>query len=268
MISKLKYTTVAAFAALAFAVVPAAATASSGGTSPGDSRPPSSASVKRAKALSGARILRGVKITEYYPAPEKWFRGKRVSAPGITGKHRIDWLYSARGLPMEGDGVDLSGKRWHFEGSQAGGWVNRSGQGSGASGSYWLDAMYWRNSRGQVTYPLESGGWSNGNAKGGAVSSKNTRFGPGLSLPLRYWQSVAVDRSVIRRGSGVYISRFRNKPGGGYMCAQDTGGAIIGRHIDVFTPSPSTPDGGESYSNQTVRVIAPSSARVILPFCR
>src|SRR5438105_4701646 len=34
-------------------------------------------------------------ITEYWPAPESWFVGAPVAAPGLTGEHRIDWLYSA-----------------------------------------------------------------------------------------------------------------------------------------------------------------------------
>lgn len=246
---------------------PAVGTASTGGASPGTTKP--TTSKPKPKPTSGARVLKHVLITEYFPAPEKWFKGKKIAADGITGKHRIDWLYSARGLPMEGDGVDLSGRHWHYESSGAGGWVARNGRRSGASGSYWLDAMYWRNSKGEITFPLESGGWSNGSAKRGTgVSTKGTRFGYGLTLPLRYWQSVATDRRVIPSGSAVYLSAFRNKPGGGYMCAQDTGGAIIGNHIDVWRPAPSTPDGGESYSNQTVRVITPPQARVILPFCR
>src|SRR5436189_5257903 len=53
-------------------------------------------------------------ITEYYPAPERWFHGRKVKAPGLTRKHRVDWLYSASGVAMEGDGVGLDGKRAHL----------------------------------------------------------------------------------------------------------------------------------------------------------
>ena len=55
--------------------------------------------------------------------------------------------------------------------------------------------------------------------------------------PLR---TIAVDRSVIPLGSKIYIPRavgFRMPDGtthDGYFKAEDTGGAIIGRHIDVF----------------------------------
>ena len=51
--------------------------------------------------------LRAITITEYWPAPESWFRGKLVGAPGLPGKHRIDWLYSAEGVSMEGEGFGL-----------------------------------------------------------------------------------------------------------------------------------------------------------------
>ena len=55
--------------------------------------------------------LGGFELTEYYPALESWFTGRPVSAPGLSGAHRIDWLYSARGLSMEGDGIGLDGTR-------------------------------------------------------------------------------------------------------------------------------------------------------------
>src|SRR5205085_7188626 len=50
-----------------------------------------------AKPIRRSRWLPGVAVTEYYPVPEAWFVGKKVAAPGLSGKHRIDWLYSATG---------------------------------------------------------------------------------------------------------------------------------------------------------------------------
>jgi hypothetical protein len=47
--------------------------------------------------ISKARWLGTVQITEYYPAPERWFVGRKVAAPGLAGKHRVDWLYSSAG---------------------------------------------------------------------------------------------------------------------------------------------------------------------------
>src|SRR6185312_3704332 len=58
-----------------------------------------------AKPISKSGWLHHVEVTEYYPAPEAWFVGKKVSAPGLPGKHRIDWLYSASGVSMEGEGL-------------------------------------------------------------------------------------------------------------------------------------------------------------------
>src|SRR5437763_11959108 len=40
-------------------------------------------------------------ISEYWPAPESWFVGALVSAPGLAGKYRVDWLYSAQGISMD-----------------------------------------------------------------------------------------------------------------------------------------------------------------------
>src|SRR5262249_54248119 len=60
------------------------------------------------------RWLPGVLITEYYPAPERWFGGRLVRAPGLRGRHRAGWLYSARGLAMQGEGVGSDGRMYHF----------------------------------------------------------------------------------------------------------------------------------------------------------
>ncbi len=44
-------------------------------------------------------------------------------------------------------------------------------------------------------------------------------------------ESVAVDPSVIRLGTTIYV------PGIGDRTADDTGGLIIGNHIDIWEPS-------------------------------
>ena len=78
-------------------------------------------------AIRKAGWLRGVVITEYYPVPEAWFSGQKVTAPGLPGQYRVDWLYSARGVSMEGDGIALDGNPVHIADVGDGGWVDQHG---------------------------------------------------------------------------------------------------------------------------------------------
>jgi len=61
-------------------------------------------------------------------------------------------------------------------------------------------------------------------------------YGFGIGTPITEWKSLATDRSVIPRGSRVYIEALKDTPARGCFVAEDTGGAIIGKHIDVFVP--------------------------------
>ena len=206
-----------------------------------------------------ARWVKGVDITEYYPAPEKWSRGKRVKTPGIHGKHRVDWLYSAWGMSMEGDGVGLDGRRYHISSIGSQGWVKKNGKRTDASagfpqGSPYWRAMGWRNRHGRVTFPLHGGGWDNGRAKR-YIKPRGIRFSRGPSRPLRYWRSIAVDPGTIPLGSKVFIPRYRFKRGGGCMKAVDTGSAINGKHVDVYRKAPAKPGGGGSYPNRRIYVV-------------
>jgi 3D (Asp-Asp-Asp) domain-containing protein len=210
--------------------------------------------------------LGGVIITEYYPVPESWSEGAPVSAPGISGRHRVDWLYSAKGVSMEGDGVDLAGQRVHIQDLGSVGWVNAGGKPTVPPhcGVRWSGgppawrAGGWRNRAGAVTYPLASGGWSDGSGHwvgdyGGAT------FAYGASLPLRYYHSVAVDPQLIALGSRIFVPAYRGI-GGGWFTAQDTGGAIIGRHLDVYRPPTAERFGsGRLLLNQRVYVIPPGA---------
>jgi 3D (Asp-Asp-Asp) domain-containing protein len=214
--------------------------------------------------ISRRRWLSGVTITEYYPAPETWFIGRRVKAPGLAGRHAVDWLYSARGLAMEGDGVDLAGRRVHIAALGSTGWVNTAGRptvpvclGKWTDGPpVWLIGG-WRNRHGAVTFPLASGGWSNGPGRR-TLPYGGVTFAPQPSLPLRYYHSIAVDPRLIPLGSHVYVPGYRHI-GGGWFIAQDTGGAIKGRHIDVYRPAPVSPDNlGRYMTRQRILVIPPA----------
>jgi 3D (Asp-Asp-Asp) domain-containing protein len=208
--------------------------------------------------------LSGVSITEYYPVPERWFSGRRVSAPGLSGAYAADWLYSARGVVMEGDAVDRLGRRVHVDQLGSSGWVNAGGRptrstclGKWTNGPpAWLNGG-WRNAQGSVTFPLGAGGWSNGPGIR-RVGYGGVTFAPGPSLPLRYYHSIAVDPKLIPLGSRVYIPAYRHL-GGGWFVAQDTGGAIKARHVDVYRPAPPDPsDEGRYLVNQRIYVLPPS----------
>ena len=208
--------------------------------------------------------LTGVTITEYYPAPERWFVGRRVHVPGLRGAYASDWLYSARGLAMEGSGVDRRGRPVHIAELGSTGWVNAAGDptvpvclGKWSNGfPVWLIGG-WRNSRGRVTFPLASGGWMNGHG-GRALPYGGVTFAAGSSNPLRYYHSIAVDPRLIPLGSRVYVPAYRHI-GGGWFIANDTGGAIKGRHIDVYRPPPASPtDLGRYMTRERILVIPPS----------
>src|SRR5438094_9112207 len=73
------------------------------------------------------RWVPGVLITEYYPAPERWFSDRLVRAPGLPGRHRAGWLYSARGLGMQGEDIGSDGRTYHFAGPYSLTWRNANG---------------------------------------------------------------------------------------------------------------------------------------------
>jgi 3D (Asp-Asp-Asp) domain-containing protein len=207
--------------------------------------------------------VRAITVTEYWPAPESWFHGGLVSAPGLPGKHRIDWLYSAEGVSMEGQGFGLDGRMYHIDSLGDGGWVTQSGRptsasdGFAAGAPYWRAGGYWRGPRGAVTFPLQAGGWANGVGRR-YVPLPGVTFAPGASLPIHFYRSIAVDPRVIPLGSRVYIPAYRHDGYGGWFVAQDTGGAIVGHRIDVYRSPPASPtDGGQYLTSQTAFVIKP-----------
>ena len=232
-----------------------------GGLAP-TSAPPSDVPPPPSRHAKGS-WLKGVTITEYWPAPESWFVGRLVAAPGLPGLHHIDWLYSATGMSMEGDGIGLDGRLYHIDGLGDAGWVTATGaltspaDGWSAGAPYWRAGGYWRNRSRAVTFPLSAGGWSDGH---GAtyVPLRGVSFAPGAALPLRYDQSIAVDPGVIPLGSRVYVPAYSHDGYGGWFIAQDTGGAISGNHIDVYRPPPASPtDSGRYLTAQRIFVIKP-----------
>jgi 3D (Asp-Asp-Asp) domain-containing protein len=217
-----------------------------------------------AKPIARARWLGGVQVTEYYPVPEAWFVGKKVSAPGLTTRHRIDWLYSAHGVSMQGTGMGLDGRLYHIDALGSGGWVTDRGRpsipgrGGWAGGPpYWRAGAYWLTRAHRVTFPLDRGGWSNGRGRR-YISLPGATFAIGASKPLHFYRSLAVDPALIPLGSLVYIARYRNTAGHGWFLAQDVGGAIIGRHVDVYRSPPAEPFGAaQLLEDERIYVIPP-----------
>ena len=217
-----------------------------------------------AKPIARSRWLGGVTVTEYYPVPEAWFVGKKVSAPGLPGRHRIDWLYSATGVSMEGTGVGLDGREYHIDALGSGGWVTAKAKPSVAGRDgwkggppVWRAGAYWLTRSRTLTFPLDGGGWSNGTGLR-YVSLPGVSFAPGPGRQLRFYQSLAVDPDLIPLGSRVYIAAYRDTAGGGWFRAEDVGGAIIGRHVDVYRSPPARADIGGGYlEDERVYVIPP-----------
>jgi 3D (Asp-Asp-Asp) domain-containing protein len=204
--------------------------------------------------------LAGFTLTEYWPAPEAWFTGRLVRAPGLSGRFPIDWLYSATGISMQGEGVQPDGRLVHIDSFGSAGWVTAAGKPTSASNDfaagppYWRDGDFWRDSTGAVTFPLRKGGWSAGRGRR-YVPMVGASFAPGPSLPLSYYRSIAVDPRVIPLGTRVYIPAYRHDGYGGWFLAQDTGGAIGGRHIDVYRSPPADPaDTGAHLTRERVFV--------------
>jgi 3D (Asp-Asp-Asp) domain-containing protein len=186
-----------------------------------------------------------------------------VHAPGLTSEHRIDWLYSAQGVSMQGEGIGLDGLMYHIAALGTTGWLTVGGRATspfdGWAGGppFWRDGGFWRNRHGGVTFPLATGGWSAGVGKH-YVPLPGVTFAAGPSLPLKFYRSLAVDPSVIPLGSQVYIPSYRHDGHGGWFLAQDTGGAISGQHVDVYRSPPATASNAGQYrTGQRIYVIKP-----------
>jgi 3D (Asp-Asp-Asp) domain-containing protein len=216
--------------------------------------------------ISKPSWLTQVDITEYYAAPERWFVGRKVTAPGVIGKHRVDWLYSSGGISMEGDGIGLDRLRYHLSAIGTPGWVTAEGKQTAPGYGGWTRGWPlwrfggWRNAGGAVTFPLELGGWFNGKSVR-YIKAKGVRFSPGPSRPLKPWRSIAVDPGVIQLGSKVFVPAYCPLVHHGWFTAQDTGGAINGRHIDVYRPPPKERGGDQTMSGQRIYVVPPNVER-------
>lgn len=233
------------------------------------------ASAQGGGPIAKPRWVSGVLITEYWPVPERWFGGKLVGAPGLTGLHRVDWLYGGNGVSMEGDGIGLDGRQYHIQKVGKQGWVDARGRRTipGVHGwtrgfPFWR-GVGWRSRKGFVTFPLLDGGWYNGAPKR-YIKPKDISFGDGASRPLVFWRSVAVDPRLIPMGSRIFVPALCKTPGHGWVVAADIGGAIIGRHLDLYRPAPPTADIPSDVWHGQKMWVLPPNAKVPkkLPTCK
>ncbi len=183
-------------------------------------------------------------VTTYWFVPESRFVGLPLTAPGLTASYREDFLYSARGVPMEGTGTGLGGEAVHFAATNGGYWVNSAGVKTSPTARGWTHGPPiwrdggWRNAAGAPTFHVTATAWSNGVGK--RRLPYHDSFGRGPGVPVTAWHSIATDLAVIPRGSIVYVEALRASPAHGCFSADDTGGAIIGKHIDVLVPPDNT----------------------------
>jgi hypothetical protein len=237
---------------------------------PAATQPPVVKQIKRPRWVS--KML----ITEYFPAPERFFTGRLVRAPGLPGRHRIDWLYGARGLAMQGEGIGADGRFYHFAGPYSLTWRNAAGTptypctrapGHWTSGRPKWIGTTWLNRTGQLTFPLPHARWSNGRPASAKPPSGAARFAPGAARTLTYWQHIAVDPRMIPHGSSVFIPAYCKTPSHGWFEAADTGGAIIGRHIDVFRAPPTKVWSSRVLRDTKVFVVPPGFRRPAKVHC-
>ncbi len=214
-----------------------------------------------APSASAATSLGDFQLTYYWFAAESGFVGAKVEAQGIAGTYREDFLYSARGVPMQGTGTADSTAHVHYAGTHGGYWVTKAGKktvpnagGWSAGAPYWREGG-WRTAAGAVTFQRPDGTWVNG--AGVTKLPYHDLFDTGVGTDVTEWKSIATDLRVIPRGTNVYVPQLAGSPSHGCFRADDTGGAIIGTHIDVFIPQRTL--GGLPTRGQVLR-LAPGEA--------
>jgi 3D (Asp-Asp-Asp) domain-containing protein len=141
--------------------------------------------------------LGSVRITNYTLAREAALQGGgMIAASSLSSAHTADFLCSGKGVAMQGTGVGDDGRF--------------------------------------VKYVSGGGGWCGNYARlcncGSArFAEVDSVFGStGRTLTKDF--SIAVDPKTIPHGRSVWIAAL-----GRWFRADDSGGAIVGRHIDVYT---------------------------------
>lgn len=155
--------------------------------------------------MTEAWYERRFRITHYNVAAEGDFGGELVPGAGLPRgtRHRFDFLFGARGLPMQGTGVTTAGTYIRYTGG-GGGWLQNA-RGNPVR----------LNAPETATFVYTDG-----------IHGRFGRLTEDVSL--------AVDPTVIPGRSVVEISSDDGTRVLGERSADDTGGGVRGGHIDVF----------------------------------
>jgi 3D (Asp-Asp-Asp) domain-containing protein len=143
-------------------------------------------------------------ITHYIIANEADANGPMVSDPHVAGQHRRDFLYGARGVPMQGTGETLDHRYVRFNGGGGGWHTNAAGH---------PDTL---------------------NSPATAQLSE-TDAAHGAFADVVQDRSIAVDPRVIPGRARVHIESGDGARVVGERHADDTGGGIHGYHVDHFS---------------------------------
>ena len=152
-------------------------------------------------SITPEELVSGFRVTNYTLASELDLSGQRtgnrtrVAARGLPGDYAWEFLCSSRGVAMQGTGVTAKGQLVHYV-SGGGGFCGRDRHLCHCEGA---------------KFTLATG-----------------VFGAsGRQLVENF--SIAVDPNVIPYGSYVWLDAMKR-----WFRADDTGGAIVGKHIDVY----------------------------------
>ncbi len=145
--------------------------------------------------LSSVTLTHYTLVTEAQTSGQHTGDGSIICGQGLSGCYHKEFLCSGWGVAMQGTGKGSDGKFIHFV--------------SGGGG--WNSNFTWLNNCSTATFKVVSG-----------VTGAS-----GRTLVDDY--SIAVDPGVIPLGWYVWIDA-QNR----WYRADDTGGAIIGKHIDVY----------------------------------
>jgi 3D (Asp-Asp-Asp) domain-containing protein len=146
----------------------------------------------------------GFQITHYVIADEHDANGPMVQDPNVMGQHRRDFLYGARGVPMQGTGQTLDNHYVRFDGG-GGGWHHN------AAGH--PDVL---------NHPE-------------TAHLRSTDAAHGAFADVVQDHSIAVDPRVVPGRARVSIASSDGTRVVGERHADDTGGGIRGYHIDHFS---------------------------------